>query len=491
MRTSDKSKLNGIEAGATADQTKSDIDALNIDADTLDGQHGNFYLNYNNFNNVPTFDNYVGWSLLTNGTNRGTISSAENVNIVAGTNVNIGYSVTNNTITINSTDTNTDTTFDAGTGLSLTGTTFSLSDERYTSAEKTKLSGIESGATADQTKSDIDALNIDADTLDGQHGNFYLNYNNFTNKPDLSVLNDVLSFTNFASFPSTGEQDKVYIAENTGYMYRWTGSGYTQLTDQTAIWGQISGTLSNQTDLQNTLNSKLNTSSYTAADVKSKYESNTNTNAFTNSEKTKLNGIEAGATADQTIDADTLDGQHGNFYRNASNINNGTINDARLPGTMSSNITGNAATASQLQNNRTFNFLGDATGSSTFNGSGNFNVTLTVQDDSHNHTISNIDGLQSQLDNITQLSKWSVEVTIAAGATQTYNLSTEFGAALTDPRDVMFDIKVLDNVSGSPTNGLWIDASAISTHGVNTSNNIFSLINEFSTTLTFYIRASI
>ena len=35
--TSDHSKLDGIESGATADQTKSDIDALNVDAGTLDG----------------------------------------------------------------------------------------------------------------------------------------------------------------------------------------------------------------------------------------------------------------------------------------------------------------------------------------------------------------------------------------------------------------------------------------------------------------------
>jgi hypothetical protein len=34
-------------------------------------------------------------------------------------------------------------------------------------ADKTKLDTVESGATADQTKADIDALNIDADTLDG------------------------------------------------------------------------------------------------------------------------------------------------------------------------------------------------------------------------------------------------------------------------------------------------------------------------------------
>lgn len=41
-----QTKLNGIETSATADQTKSDIDALNIDADTLDGQHGSYYTGY-------------------------------------------------------------------------------------------------------------------------------------------------------------------------------------------------------------------------------------------------------------------------------------------------------------------------------------------------------------------------------------------------------------------------------------------------------------
>lgn len=74
----------------------------------------------------------------------------------------------------------------------------------------------------------------------------------------------------------------------------------------------------------------------------------------------KLDGIEAGATADQTaaeiltllktvdgatsgLDADLLDGQDSSFYRNATNINAGTINDAYLPATISSNITGSSA----------------------------------------------------------------------------------------------------------------------------------------------------
>ena len=42
-------------------------------------------------------------------------------------------------------------------------------DGRDVSADGTKLDGIEASATADQTKSDIDALNINADTVDSKH----------------------------------------------------------------------------------------------------------------------------------------------------------------------------------------------------------------------------------------------------------------------------------------------------------------------------------
>ena len=44
----------------------------------------------------------------------------------------------------------------------------------YTTAQATKLSGIQAGATTDQTKSDIDALNVDAGTLDGINGSQFL-----------------------------------------------------------------------------------------------------------------------------------------------------------------------------------------------------------------------------------------------------------------------------------------------------------------------------
>ena len=46
----------------------------------------------------------------------------------------------------------------------------------------------------------------------------------------------------------------------------------------------------------------------------------------------------------------------------------------------------------------TLTINGDASGSATFTNLGNATLTLTVADDSHNHTITNIDNLQSELD---------------------------------------------------------------------------------------------
>lgn len=66
--------------------------------------------------------------------------------------------------------------------------------------------------------------------------------------------------------------------------------------------------------------------------------------------------------------------------------------------TFKGKLTGNADTATKLQTARTISLTGDATGSVSFDGSENASITVTVADDSHNHTISNIDDLQSNLD---------------------------------------------------------------------------------------------
>ena len=98
-----------------------------------------------------------------------------------------------------------------------------------------------------------------------------------------------------------------------------------------------------------------------------------------------------------SLDADLLDGQHGSYYLDSTNLT-GTIPSARLSGTYSISVTGNANTATTLATSRTIALSGDVTGSASFNGGSNITITATVADDSHNHIISNVDGLQTALD---------------------------------------------------------------------------------------------
>jgi hypothetical protein len=59
---------------------------------------------------------------------------------------------------------------------------------------------------------------------------------------------------------------------------------------------------------------------------------------------------------------------------------------------------GTAEAANKLAIARAIELSGDVTGSTNFDGSANVTITATVADDSHNHIISNVDGLQSALD---------------------------------------------------------------------------------------------
>lgn len=131
-------------------------------------------------------------------------------------------------------------------------------------------------------------------------------YNDLSNKPDLSALNDVVTEANLAAFPATGDGDHVYIAEDTGYMYRWNGTGYTQLTDQTAIWGQVGGTLSNQTDLQAALDAKQDAGDYAT------------TSALTTGLATKADTSHSHSIADVTSLQDSLDAKQATLVSGTS-----------------------------------------------------------------------------------------------------------------------------------------------------------------------------
>ena len=75
-----------------------------------------------------------------------------------------------------------------------------------------------------------------------------------------------------------------------------------------------------------------------------------------------------------------------------------TIADDLLPDSISSDITGNAATATAWDTGRTIELTGDVIGTSgSFDGSGNLSFAVAVADNSHNHTISNVTDLSTTL----------------------------------------------------------------------------------------------
>ena len=56
-----------------------------------------------------------------------------------------------------------------------------------------------------------------------------------------SYVDDVLEYTNKASFPATGESGKIYIAQDINKTYRWSGSTYVEISPSLAL-GETSAT---------------------------------------------------------------------------------------------------------------------------------------------------------------------------------------------------------------------------------------------------------
>jgi len=92
-----------------------------------------------------------------------------------------------------------------------------------------------------------DALDLKADLVDGKVPSSQLP----------SYVDDVIEVANYAALPATGESGKIYITIDNNHIFRWTGSIYVEITDNTAVWGAITGTLSSQTDLVNALNLRV------------------------------------------------------------------------------------------------------------------------------------------------------------------------------------------------------------------------------------------
>lgn len=56
-----------------------------------------------------------------------------------------------------------------------------------------------------------------------------------------SYVDDMLEYSSRSAFPSTGETGKIYVAQDTNLTYRWTGSGYVEISPSLAL-GETSST---------------------------------------------------------------------------------------------------------------------------------------------------------------------------------------------------------------------------------------------------------
>jgi len=336
---SDGSKLDGIEAGATGDQSASEIltavktvdgSGSGLDADLLDGQQGSYYLDWTHVTNKPdpsvTLSGDVSGSATM--TNLGSINITTTVandshthdgryyteseigNFFLGTTAITGYNKSN---------------WDTAFGWGNHASAGYLAASSYTAADVlAKIKTVDGAGSG-----------LDADTLDG------------------TSLFGAQQFIQATALTSSDNLDTII---SNGH-YRWSGSAPVNAPSGTyhnmivlndggqatqMVWGGVgSGT----------------------ADIHIRRRDSGTWQPWTTFWNSGNDGAGSG------LDADLLDGQHGSYYYSPANAPDPTL-------TLS----------------------GDVSGSATFTNLGNATLSVTVADDSHNHVISNVDGLQTALD---------------------------------------------------------------------------------------------
>jgi len=381
-------KLNNIESGATGDQSANEIltaiktvdgASSGLDADLLDGQQGSHYLDYNNFSNIPTIPTnnnqltngagYITSAALAGASDGGNAalldgidstqflrsdqddtmggvltlshSSNEKIDLVGSSNPYIRFQEVN---------TNKAYIQWNASGFFIIANLEDGSDLRI----KDDITFSQDGSTHHKmwhAGNDGSGSGLDADLLDGQQGSYYLDYNNFSNKPSLfsGSYNDL---SNKPTIPTNNNQ----LTNGAGYVTANTQLSTEQVQD--IVGAMVSS--NSETNISVTYddsNGKLNFSSTDTNTTYSVGDGGLTQKNFTTTLKNKLDGIAAGATNTAAP-----------YYTSAISVGDGGLTQKNFTTTLKDKLDGIAAGATNVTNN---NQLTNGAGYSTFSGSYN------------------------------------------------------------------------------------------------------------------------
>ena len=362
-----------IQGQITSTVNATYINNLTIDADTVGGLTTGYLLDYTNHTNTPNvLDSTNVSSIITADVDAAFINALTIDADTLGGN-NSAYHLDYNNFT------NTPT-------LPVLGTDFVDSTEVNTLID-TRVN-----------KSFVDALNVDADTLDGQNGTYYLDYNNFTNTPTIPTLGtdfvdstearELISVTDAGGDGSLAYNNATGVLTYTGpsaaevRAHFTAGTGVTIASGEIAI-GQAVGTtdsvtFSNVTADNLTINgttTTVNSIVYTVVDpLLHLADSNEQSDV-----------VDIGFIGHYSPDGGTTR-EHTGFFRDATNsefyIFNGLI-DTAFDSTLPPNVVNRSGSGFTLANLNVGTLTGNVTGDLTGD------VTGTVSDIS-NHSTTNL-----------------------------------------------------------------------------------------------------
>jgi hypothetical protein len=318
----EKTKLAGIEASATADQTNAEIKtAYEANADTnefsdaeqtkLAGIEASATADQTNAEIRTAVEAATNSNVFTDAdhTKLNAIEAAADVtdttNVVAaltaGTNIAISAGGT-----VSSTDTN--TTYSAGTGITLTGTTFAAGPIALTTVQVAANQTAQLALTAQEGDVAVRSDEKKSYMHNGGSAGTMADWTELQTPTDsvLSVNGNTGAITaaQIATAVEAASDSNTFTDADHTKLNAIEASATADQTNAEIVAAVEAGTDSNTfTDADHT---KLNaieasaTADQTAAQIKTAYESNSDTNAYNDAAVSKLAAIEASATADQT-----------------------------------------------------------------------------------------------------------------------------------------------------------------------------------------------